>query len=167
MKVVYLHGLTSTVGETNPKIILMKNEFSEVYAPQINYIEDNIFDKLLNDISELKYDLIIGSSMGGYFAYNIGSTLKIPTLLFNPAVVDRSVEPNNVQYNGNTSTNSTVYLGSNDTVINGNKVRDYFHNHGRGTFNYHIYDGTHRVPIDVFKDAIHHIKSYNKFIKLS
>jgi uncharacterized protein len=113
MKVAYLHGLEATISESNPKIILMKNEFNEVYTPQINYMEDGIFDKLLNNIREFKCDLIIGSSMGGYFAYNIGSILKIPTLLFNPAVIDRSFEPNNVQCDGDVYTNNTVYLGDN------------------------------------------------------
>jgi uncharacterized protein len=159
MKVAYLHGLEATISESNPKIILMKNEFNEVYTPQINYMEDGIFDKLLNNIREFKCDLIIGSSMGGYFAYNIGSILKIPTLLFNPAVIDRSFEPNNVQCDGDVYTNNIVYLGDTDTVINGSKVRDYFLNYGKGHFTYHIYNGSHRVPIDVFTNAIHHIKT--------
>ena len=136
----------------------MRKEFSEVYAPQINYRDDNILKKLFTDINNIKPDLIIGSSMGGYAAYLIGSTLKIPTLLFNPAVIDRSFDPSGVEYRENIGTTNTVYLGNNDTVINGDKVRDYFYHHGKGTFSYYSYEGTHRVSIDAFKSGIKQIK---------
>jgi predicted esterase YcpF (UPF0227 family) len=158
MKVAYLHGLESIIRETDPKMIIMRKEFSEVYAPQINYRDDNILGKLLNDINNLKPDLIIGSSMGGYAAYLIGSALQIPTLLFNPAVISRSFEPSGARHSENAGTTNTVYLGDNDTVINGDNVRDYFYRHGKGTFSYYSYEGTHRVSVDAFKSGIKQIK---------
>lgn len=160
MKAAYLHGLESMIRETDPKMILMRKEFSEVYAPQINYRDDNILSKLLEDINNLKPDLIIGSSMGGYAAYLIGSALNIPTLLFNPAVVSRSFEPSGAMDREFVGTANIVYLGDNDTVINGNMVRKYFHGQAKGTFSYHSYSGTHRVSIDAFTSGVEQAKSY-------
>lgn len=158
MKAVFLHGLESLIKETSPKMILLRKEFSEVYAPQINYRDDNILSKLLNEISVIKPDLIIGSSIGGYAAYLIGSALKIPTLLFNPAVIDRSFEPSGFVHSKITGTNNTVYLGDNDMIINGNKVRNYFSQYGKGNFKYYTYKGTHRVSINALISGIKRTK---------
>ena len=88
MKITYLHGLESdNLGEKND---WLNNHFS-TFSPSINYRKEGTFDKLLKGVKGSS--LIIGSSMGGYFAYLFGLHTGIPTLLFNPAVIGRSIEP--------------------------------------------------------------------------
>jgi len=103
-------------------------------------------------IKKLNPDIIVGSSMGGYFAYQIGAQLKIKTVLFNPAVVGRSFEPK-INDSNMKGTQNNVYLGKNDTVIPGKEVRKYFATEV-GTFTYKQYNGEHRVPAGIFIDAI-------------
>jgi uncharacterized protein len=90
MRIAYLHGLESDNKGA-------KNDFlrtiAEVYDPAINYHENSIYSKILKNVKEFKPDFIIGSSMGGYFAYEIAKTLAIPALLFNPALHSRSFDP--------------------------------------------------------------------------
>ena len=58
----------------------------------MNYKTKNwTIDKLIDLVDECNPDLIIGSSMGGYFADVIGSYTEIDVLLFNPALHSRSI----------------------------------------------------------------------------
>jgi len=153
MKIVYLHGLESNIDQKDPKIIFLNNNFDEVYTPSINYKSKNTFSKLFSKIKSIKPDLIVGSSMGGYFAYLIGSKLGIETVLFNPAVVDRSFTPI-VDDSNLRGTKHNVYLGNSDNVINGEKVMRHFGHAGSGGFYYTKYNGGHRVPETTFINAI-------------
>lgn len=154
MKVAYLHGLESSARPTNPKIKWLNSHFDEVYAPQIDYKKEESFKTILNKIRTMKPDLIVGSSMGGYFSYIIGSTLKIKTCLFNPAVHNRSMEPNVEIPNKRSGNQNTVYMGDKDRVIPGTGIRKYFNEKGVGTFNFKTYKGGHRVPYNVFVSSI-------------
>jgi len=153
MKVVYLHGLESTSRPSNPKIKWLNSTFDSVYAPQMNYREEDNFTNILSKIKSFNPDLIIGSSMGGYFAYIIGSTLKIKTCLFNPAVHSRSLDPEIPDVKLKTAEN-WVFLGDRDNVITGEGVRNYFKKNGVGKFIYNGYKGGHRVPYNVFTSSI-------------
>lgn len=153
MKIAYLHGLESTIDQKDPKIQFLNKNFEEVYTPSINYRDDKTFNKLLKDIKRMQPDLIVGSSMGGYVSYLIGSKLSIPTLLFNPALVGRTFDPV-VDNTGLKGSKHTVYFGKADKVINGSDVRSFFKEDGVGTFNYNSYNGGHRVPADAFINGI-------------
>jgi len=161
MKIAYLHGLESSINEKDPKIIFMRANFKEVYAPSINYRDEKTFDKLFSDIKRLKPDLIIGSSMGGYVSYLIGSKLGIETILFNPAVEDRSFDPV-VDESGMKKSKHNVYLGKSDNVVSGKAVRNYFKKHAIGSFTYTEYEGGHRVPEDEFMGSIEQITKIYK-----
>ena len=128
----------------------MKENF-DVYAPKINYKSDNAFAEVLKDCKGA--DLIVGFSMGGYFAYLIGSKLGINTILFNPAVVGRAFDPV-VDYTKLKGKNHNVYLGKKDKTVNGQSVMRYFGHAGSGSFYYTEYNAGHRVPYDVFVDAV-------------
>jgi hypothetical protein len=177
MKIAYLHGLDSSIDEKDPKIIFLREAFDEVFAPSITYRNKKTFDTLYSSIKQLKPDLIVGSSMGGYIAFLIGSKLGIETVLFNPAVVDRSYNPT-VDDTKLKGTKHNVYLGKSDTIISGESVIKYFKDINLGSFHYIKYNGGHRVPPLTFINAIksvlnikenkqpnlHHLKLYKNFI---
>ncbi len=148
MKVAYLHGIESPNYGTKVDWL---NEKFDTYIPKMDYNSETAFEEALDGCRGS--DLIVGSSMGGYFAYLIGQHLRIPTLLFNPAVVDRKLNPT-VEISNRNGTKNTVYLGKNDNVIKGSKIKKYFSNEGVGSFKYIVYEGEHRVPEDVFISAI-------------
>lgn len=152
MKIAYLHGLESTINQKDPKIIFLNKNFDRVYSPTINYRNDNTFNKLYKDIKSLNPDLIVGSSMGGYVSYLIGSKLSIPVLLFNPAVADRAFDPI-VDDSGLKKTKINIRFGKSDSVISGSAVRSFFKENGV-SFNHETYSGGHRVPADIFIDSI-------------
>ena len=167
MKIAYLHGLESSIDQKDPKIIFLNENFDKAYMPSINYRDDSTFDKLYKDIKSLNPDLIVGSSMGGYVSYLIGSKLSIPVLLFNPAMVGRTFDPV-VDDSDLKKTKIEIRFGKSDSVVSGKEVRKYFKDN-KVSFNHTVYDGGHRVPADAFinsiKDMLSMSEIYNKIEK--
>jgi len=149
MKISYIHGLESD--PIGPKSTWLNDKF-DTYIPSVNYNDPSSFEKILNGCKGS--NLIIGSSMGGYFAYLISQHLGIPTLLFNPAVIDRNVEPTIIESDNPKRAKHNVYLGKKDNVIKGSKVKKWFSNNGIGSFSYNRYDEGHRVPYEDFIAAV-------------
>ena len=113
MNVWYLHGLESKAG--GPKVDYLRKVSDKVFAPEIKYTNPNTFDVLLNLAKEDKPDLIIGSSMGGYYADAIASHFGINVLLFNPALHSRPIDTK-LPYGDNFGRKFTV-LGTEDKLI--------------------------------------------------
>lgn len=148
MRVVFFHGLESKPhSEKNIELVKHFGE-SNVYAPTMDYRDPFLFDTVLKEIKERDIQLLIGSSMGGYFAYCLSTLTGIPTLLFNPAVISRSFDP--VTELGNLPAKHTVVLGINDDVIDPVKSTAYFMKNGIGEFEYNKEDIGHRIPIEIF-----------------
>lgn len=153
MKITYLHGLESKIDPKSEKIIWLNTNFELVYTPSINYRDDDTFNSLLTKIRVQKPNYIVGSSMGGYFAYLIGNTLEIDTILFNPAMINRPFDPK-VKPTVLLGATHQVFLGKDDTVVNGLKVKSYLNRSGVGKFNFEEYQGGHRVPAHIFINSI-------------
>ena len=117
MNIIYLHGLGSDQG--GDKVSFLSDN-GYVFAPEMDYQQnENIFPELLEEIKteHLPPDLIIGSSMGGYFAYMLASHFEnTPVLLFNPAFHSRSINPNNI-YKGPHEVKGVIALGDEDNVV--------------------------------------------------
>jgi uncharacterized protein len=146
MNVWYLHGLESAVG--GPKVEFLHENADKVYAPKMDYNHPEMFSSLLKLAKYNKPDLIIGSSMGGYFADAIGSHLDIEVLLFNPALHSRSIEPEGVTY-GETNWIRHMVVGTEDDIIDPKLTKVL-----KGIFDtwIEIEDMGHRTPLKVFKD---------------
>ena len=69
MKVLFLHGLESK--PTGPKMRYLKDRFESYYSPEIDYENPDSYEEILDLCIDEEFDMIIGSSMGGYFAHAI------------------------------------------------------------------------------------------------
>lgn len=151
MKIAYLHGLLSNnIGEKNE---WLRTISKEVYDPLIKYMdEEKPFERVYNEVKKFQPDVIIGSSMGGYFAYEIGRRLDIPTLLFNPALHSRSVQPDmtgeyeEVKFKPRTH----LILGEKDDLIDPQKTIEMIEDY----ITYEVLDHAHRTSFKLFKDSI-------------
>ncbi len=149
-KIVYLHGLES---ETNcSKVRYLRKLGHTIFNPPMDYKSKDCFNHTLHLIEMFKPDLIIGSSMGGYFAYEIGKHLDVPVVLLNPALHSRSFEP---KVDGLGDKDPLVYLivGENDDVINYEKTLNYLDENANCFFRSNYFKGKHghRTPVDIFK----------------
>ena len=148
MRVAFFHGLDSA--PVSEKTYALRETFDEVYDPAMDYKNTEMFNIVLKHLQENPVDLLIGSSMGGYFAYCLSTILGTRTLLFNPAVHSRPLEPI-VQLGGKES-NHLIVLGNTDTIITP-KETEIFFNDVSGV-NIIREDIGHTVPIEVFKKYI-------------
>ena len=152
LRIAFLHGLESP--HISDKTEFLNKEFSFVYAPKMDYYDPNLFEKTLKEIQENKIDLIVGSSMGGWFAYCLSTITNIPTLLFNPAFHSRSFDP--VVNTGDHFPRQTIVLGMKDEVIKEADTVEYLHNNNIGCLVFFENIG-HRTPIDIFEKYVNKI----------
>lgn len=166
MKVAFFHGLESPA--ISDKSEYLQSAFPDAYVPAMDYNKSGLFDEVLKEVRKRNIDLLIGSSMGGWFAYCISTLTGIPTVLFNPAVHSRSVEPG--VYRGSSRANHTVVLGKRDDLIDPQKTKNWFKTDGVGNFTYHMESNGHRTPIGVFRKYVSanesRIMLFEQFVKL-
>ena len=147
MKAIFLHGL-----ESNPKS--EKSKFLAKFdaeCPPMDYKNPGLFNEILAKIQNDRPDVLIGSSMGGWFAYCLSTITGIPTILFNPAVHSRSMEPA-VQI-GSMLANHTVILGKKDDVITPEGTLEWIKKNP-GNFKVNFEGNGHQTPIGIFKKYV-------------
>jgi len=152
MKGIYIHGL-----ESNNKggKILYTHTVLDIEAPLINYKKLNATDSTINDIIKRDYDFIIGSSMGGYVAYNYGIAHNKPMLLLNPSLVYNAAKhPFDYQFTPEAlakyDNQCNVLLGIYDEVVDPNVTKDKL----QITANITELECGHRIPVETFKPCL-------------
>ena len=146
MKIFFLHGLEST--HQSSKVDLMRALGHDVHAQYMDY--KNVLDlytKTLNSIIEFNPDLIVGSSMGGYFAYHLGTHYKTNLLLLNPALPNRTFDPP-ILPDGIEKSKIWALVGENDDVVDPVANEEILKRAGAKV---QIGDHEHRTPPEIFK----------------
>ncbi len=92
MNLIYIHGLDSDANSTKG---LLLDDYCQkhhpdisVHRPDLNQPPQLVFDKLLKLVAELDADskvILVGSSLGGYFATLVSNETGCPALLINPS----------------------------------------------------------------------------------
>jgi len=151
-KIFYLHGLEGNLSEEKLKVL---QQFGEVWGDDIDYRKPQILKELLQKAIDFKADIIIGSSMGGYIGLMISQVLNVRSLLFNPALPYRTIQPDieGVEIPKNKTSESIFVLGKLDMVI---KFKDNikFINENLMYLNPKIEEVEnleHRIDIETFK----------------
>ncbi len=91
MNILYVHGFASRFDSSSQKVQALKTigEVSGVnidYSMPVNEIESHLYKAILdNDI-----DLLVGTSMGGYYSALLGAKCGIPFIAINPATEPRT-----------------------------------------------------------------------------
>ena len=158
MKVGFFHGLESA--PRSEKNVILESIYGKenVYAPPMNYRNPDLYTEILNHLRENPVDLLIGSSMGGYFAHALSSHINKPALLFNPALHGRPYNPENVTY-GEYKPIHLFILGRQDTVVNPLETLKIISNADyTGPVTIGMENIGHRIPAAVFE------KRLNEFI---
>lgn len=158
-KIAFLHGLESN--NSGPKNDWLRT-IAEVYDPLIDYRQSMIFQKIKNEIIEFKPKLIIGSSMGGFFSYELAKELNIPAVLFNPALHSRTFTPDMTgMERGKFRPEMVFILGLDDDIINPLETINIVSEDGYTKENIVILPHVHRTPYEVF---VREIESFCKDI---
>jgi len=145
-KVIFFHGLESS--SKSDKAKWLANNY-DAYCPDMDYNDPNLFQNMYNEVLRINPSLLIGSSMGGWFAYCMSTLTGIRTLLLNPAFHSRTMEPK-VKI-GNTPAHHTVVLGKNDDVIDPTASKAWIRKNGVGIFNIRMENNGHRSPLPILQ----------------
>lgn len=94
MNLIYLHGLDSDANSTKGLLLdqYCQQHYPDitVHRPDLNQPPQVVFNKLLNLVTELSADskvVVVGSSLGGYFATLVSNETGCPALLINPSTL--------------------------------------------------------------------------------
>ena len=150
--VIYFHGLESPQGGI--KVDFLKQETDFIEAPAMDYTKEGVFEEWLDYVKTEEPDLIIGSSMGGYFAIALATHTGIPVLVFNPAVHSRKLEIEGLG-SGTKKAKGIVVLGMNDKVINPIDTKKMLDGDWNDLIIFPRFGLEHRVPLDTFIDMYH------------
>ena len=155
MRVLYLHGFESQAN--CQKVRWLREEGHNVDSPTIDYADDRSYENVVKLTKNECYDIIIGSPMGGWFAWNLGKELGTPVLLLNPALHSRSVNPTIGSWVGEDTLMSKVFLalGHMDDVIDPTKTVDWLNENDKRDWNpNNTRRGAygHRTPKSIFID---------------
>ena len=153
MTILYLHGLESKLS-SQKRLVLER--FGTVVAPDMDYHKNpNVFDLLLKLNEEHKFDVAIGSSMGGFMGYYFANTINCPALLFNPALPHRPVSQNIPAINpSNTSSLLHFALGGQDDIIKANDNLKWLSENRLSITDMKISihnQMRHQIPLDIFE----------------
>jgi len=152
MRIAFFHGLESP--HRSEKNEVLESVCKYVYAPPMDYTDPQLFEKVLREVKDQKIDLLVGSSMGGWFAYCISTLTGIPTLLFNPAVQGRSIEP--ITRKGGELSEHTLVLGKTDDVIDPKKTLEWLKASGVDSISINWEAHGHRIPMESFAKWVKH-----------
>lgn len=88
MTIIYLHGLDSNPDATKAIITAeyAKGLGIDTLRPDLNFSPDDVVDKLLALIQENPNAVLVGSSLGGYFATLLSDMTGTPAVLLNPSI---------------------------------------------------------------------------------
>lgn len=156
MKILYLHGLESKLSDNKRQVL---ENFGQVTAPDMDYYNNpKIFEELTLLQNKHNFDVVIGSSMGGFMSYYFANTLKCPALLFNPALQQTKVVQNIPALNPtNASPLMHFALGGLDDVVSANDTLKWLSENRAATTDYKISlhkDLKHQIKYDIFKSEI-------------
>jgi hypothetical protein len=153
MKILYLHGYKAK--PNFERIGYLESLGHEVVAPHINYErESDILLRLLED----DYDMVVGSSLGGYMGFHISDYKSIPCVCFNPPLArDLMVyiqTPEDWDYDSIIPQTKDIVLGGSDEVVNPYETLEWLMGN-RPHVNIHFYDNmSHTIKIEEFEEVM-------------
>ncbi|OAV02518.1 YqiA/YcfP family alpha/beta fold hydrolase [Moraxella catarrhalis] len=90
MKLIYLHGLDSDSNAIKAQITQTYCQANypniEVVRPNLNRTPDEVVKLLKSLIADDQNTVLIGSSLGGYFANLLSDLTGVPAVLLNPSI---------------------------------------------------------------------------------
>jgi esterase/lipase len=160
MKILYIHGYQSSPVES--KVNILKDQFGEVFAPFIDWDNDetrpNLFNEFVKLINEENITHVIGSSMGGQMAFYLATFCNIKGLCFNPAFGYRYTDLN-LSLNKDFTSEILITLGINDDVIpNSVSTNFLFENNISEKVSIEYLEIGHQINTDIFETQSKKIK---------
>ncbi len=155
MNILYIHGLNGSLSDEKRAIL---ETFGTVYSPSIDYEADsNSIENLKEEFQDKDINVVMGSSMGGFVGYHLSIAFQKPALLFNPALVTRSVFQNEPEYKNPNHSFKKIVLGAQDEVVYPKNTLVFIADRIKENTDYQIslrQDLAHRIPLNIFEEEV-------------
>ncbi len=149
MTVLYLHGYNST--HQNARTDWLK-QFGKIVNPPMAYRNFPLdYRYLENLVIEHRPDVMVASSMGGYFAFHLGNYYRIPTVLLNPALLVQHIVKPDIRVFA-TDTIHHIILGQYDEVIPPESTKAIL-KQTKARYRLYEFDMGHKTPFDIFEEV--------------
>lgn len=95
--IIYIHGFNSDATYTNKKVQVLQKHFPKEKILPIRYdsfaSKEVILKSISEQLSSIAEDvtLVVGTSLGGYFAASLASLYRVPSVLINPCIEPRKL----------------------------------------------------------------------------
>ncbi len=152
-KTLYIHGLDGFLSDEKRTIL---SKHTHVVVPRMDYrANPQAYYDLLTIANEEKVDIIIGTSMGGCMGYHLSLHLRLPSLLFNPALPFRSVGIDLPAMDKARDTYLRVIIGGQDDIIDPIQNVAWLATHEKGDMDIKWRNTLgHRIPTGVFEEEM-------------
>ncbi len=155
MNILYIHGLNGSLSDEKRAIL---ETYGAVYSPSIDYESDpNSIEHLKEEFQDKDINVVMGSSMGGFVGYHLSIAFQRPALLFNPALVYRSVHQNEPEYQNPYHSFKKIVLGAQDDVVYPKNTLVFIAERIKDNTDFQIslrQDLAHRIPLDIFEEEV-------------
>ncbi|RCW91466.1 YqiA/YcfP family alpha/beta fold hydrolase [Winogradskyella arenosi] len=155
MKILYIHGLNSLLSLEKRQIL---EQYGDVFAPTLNYKENpNAIADIIAQYADHSFQVIMGSSMGGFAGFYASNHFKCPALLFNPALSKRPVTQQIPETLKTITHFKQLVLGTEDEVVNPKDTLQFIANliDQQPQITLHLKNKlAHRIPLPVFKAEV-------------
>ncbi len=164
--ILYIHGFEST--PTPVKTSALAQLGLTVIAPQLHYEEvPGTYERLLKLAEYFNVKWLVGSSLGGYTAFWLSQKLKLPTLLFNPALPFSNRDPGLIIDKPSISNfQHHIFLGLKDKTVSPQKTKQWLRKENlidKVKITEHATNG-HQIPLDIFTQVVTKTAKELKFI---
>jgi predicted esterase YcpF (UPF0227 family) len=154
LNILYLHGLDSKLSPEKKAIL---EKYGKVYAPNLNYYDNpDAIQTVIDLYTDVEIDTVIGSSMGGFAGYYVSNALLRPALLFNPALMKRSV-PQNIPSQENYNNLKQIVIGQKDDVVSPADTLTFLSEDFNPVTDIHLHlvpRLDHNIPVEFFKEEV-------------
>jgi len=147
MKIAFFHGLESD--GPGQKGAFLETVASSLYAPTVDYRNPDDVRRVWGEAIAFQPDVVVGSSMGGWFGLHLCMELGVVGAFVNPAVVGRTVELE-LELKHHNAPPIFLLLGLEDEQVPYAGVREWFGERNMAIGIDYIRVG-HRVPIEDFQ----------------
>ena len=150
MNILFLHGLESKLSQ--PKRELLE-QYGTVLAPDLEYkTNSDIINMLHTQFQNKNIDAIIGSSMGGFTGFYLSKLLRVPALLFNPALPSRNAYQAIPETDAQQNHLLQFVIGNQDDIVDPQQNLEFIIKHvaRNADIKIHIINSMHhRIPIEI------------------
>lgn len=155
MNILYLHGLDSKLSPEKKAIL---EKYGKVHAPDLNYYTNpDAIETILDMFADVEINTVIGSSMGGFAGYHVSNALFRPALLFNPALMKRSVPQNIPSEENNYNNLKQIVIGQIDDVVSPLDTLNFLTQNFNPVTDLHLHLVPrlgHNIPVEFFEEEV-------------